>query len=186
VKVRLNIPPGGLGPDADPDVVLHRAETAMLDILEDANGYFTDATPVGVFGAAKGAWGKNMTVKVTPTQVVGTTENVQPYLYYLVNGTKPARRNPGGFLVRWVDKKLSVPEQYKIARYAGMDEKAARSLTQRSSVKFQASALTVAVAFIIGLGRMKRGSKGYDFIIPIVEQQTPKWERVLQNAVFPS
>jgi hypothetical protein len=186
LKLNLNIQPGGFGPDIDPDVIQHRAETAMMTILEDANGYFADATPVGVFGAAKGAWGKNMTVKVTPTQVVGTTENIQPYLYYVVNGTKPARRNPGGFLVRWVDKKLTVPEQYKIARFAGMDEKAARSLVQRSSVKFQASALTVAVAFIIGRGRMKHGSKGNDFISPIVEQQTAKWERVLQASVFPA
>jgi hypothetical protein len=154
-------------------------------IAEDAAGLFAEATPVGVMGAAQDAWEKGVSVEVTPTSVVSVVENAQPYLYYVVHGSAPARGNPGGFLVPWVDKKLTVPQQYAIARRAGMDEKAARGATQRSNIKFGKSSLTVSVAFIIGRARMRRGSKPRDFITPIAERRMPFWQRILQTKIFP-
>lgn len=161
---------------------LDRAQKALTIIQNELMALVAEATPVGVFGALQGGWYAGPTV-VSPTEVATQVINAEPYAYYVVHGSGPARRNPGGFLIGWVDKKLSIPKQYRIARGAGMSETAARNALQRSSTKFQASALTVAVAFIIGRARMKRGSKGNDFITPILEANQDFWTQILTDAI---
>jgi hypothetical protein len=184
VKIVLTIPDTGLGPDVMPDVVQQRVGDAMRVVMEDAAGVFAEVTPVGIMGAAAGAWEKDITVDVKPDEVVGVIENAQPYLWYVIHGTGPSPYNPGKHLVRWVDKKLTVPQQYRIVRMVGASETAARNMLNRSSVKHQASALTVAVAFIIGAARKRRGSKPNDFITPAAARRMPVWDRILQDAVF--
>jgi hypothetical protein len=161
---------------------LDRAQKALTIIQSDLMALVAEATPVGVFGALQGGWHEGPTV-VSPTEVATQVINAQPYAYYVVHGSGPARGNPGGFLVKWVDKKLSIPQQYRLARLAGMTETAARNALQRSSLKFQASSLTVAVAFIIGRARMRRGHKGKDFITPILEANQDFWTQILTDAI---
>lgn len=161
---------------------LDRAQRALRVIQNELLTLVAEATLVGVFGAMQGGWQEGSTV-ITPTEIATQVINVEPYAYYVVHGSGPARGNPGGFLVRWVDKKLPVATQYRIARRAGMSETAARSALQRSSVKFQPNALTVAVAFIIGRARMRRGHKGNDFISPIIEANHDFWTQVLTDAI---
>lgn len=161
---------------------LDRAQKALTVIQSELMSLVSEATPVGVFGALQGGWNEGPTV-VSPTEVATQVINAQPYAYYVVHGSSPARGNPGGYLVGWVDKKLSIPQQYRIARGAGMSETAARNALLRSSTKFQASALTVAVAFIIGRARMRRGSKPNDFITPILEANQDFWTQVLTDAI---
>lgn len=161
---------------------LDRAQKALTIIQSELMTLVAEATPVGVFGALQGGWHEGATV-VSPAEVATQVVNAEPYAYFVVHGSSPARGNPGGHLIKWVDKKLSIPQQYMIARRAGMSETAARNALQKSSVKFQASALTVAVAFIIGRARMRRGSKPNDFITPILEANQDFWTQILTDAI---
>ncbi len=161
---------------------LDRAQKALTVIQNELMTLVAEATPVGVFGALQGGWHEGPTV-ISPTEVATQVINVEPYAYFVVHGSRPARGNPGGFLVGWVDKKLTIPQQYRIARRAGMSETATRNALQRSSVKFQTNALTLAVAFIIGRARMRRGSKPNDFITPILEANQDFWTQILTDAI---
>lgn len=158
-----------------------RVAAALSVIRSEFIGFLSNASPVGYYGAMQGGWIESST-EISSTSVRTSVTNTQPYTYYVIHGSEPARRNPGGFLVQWVDKKLTVPQQYRIARYAGMSETAARNALNRSSVQFHYSSLTVAVAFIIGRARMKRGSKGNDFVQPIIDENLDFWTEILLEA----
>lgn len=130
--------------------------------------------------AMQDAWQAG-TRTVNMSEAVATVVNTQEYAHYVINGSSPARSNPGGFIVPWVVKKLSTSEQYRIVRRAGMSEKAARNAAQRSNIKFRANSLAVSVAFIIGRSRMRRGSKGNDFVTPIIDENLALWGQVLDD-----
>ena len=166
----------------DPLVIQHLAAKGLEIIRSDFIGLVSEDSPVGVYGALQGGWMES-TMEISSTAATASVVNAQPYAHYLLYGSGPARRNPGGFLVKWVDKKLPVATQYRIARMAGMSETSARNALKRSSVQFQTNSLTVAVAFIIGRARIKRGSKGSDFVTPIIEEHMEFWRDVFADVV---
>lgn len=159
-----------------------RAQKALRVIQEDMLTLLGEASPVGVSGALSGGWNPGPVV-VNPTEVAVQVVNVEPYAHYVINPTRPARANPGPFLVRWVEKKLTVASQYRIARRAGMSETAARSAVGRQHSRFGASSLAVSVAFIIGRARQLRGSRGNDFVSPVIEGNRTFWDQVLADAI---
>lgn len=160
-----------------PRVWKARIESAMDIIVNDAASLLAEATPVGVYGAAQGAWLQTRGVEVSETQVVGFSDPTPsaPYIWFVINGTKPAKRNPGLFIARWVEKKLSVTTQYRIALGAGMSKTTIRRLTQEDK-------LAATIGFLIGRKRMKVGSPANDFITPIVEKNQAAWEQILMRA----
>lgn len=160
-----------------------RAQKALRAIQEDMITLLSEATPAGVSGAMSGGWNPGPVV-ASPTQVAVQVVNVEPYAHYVINPTRPARANPGPYLVRWVEKKLSIASQYRIARRAGMSETAARSAVGRQHSRFGASSLAVSVAFIIGRARQLRGSRGNDFVTPVIEKNRAFWDEVLTNAII--
>lgn len=165
---------------------LARAVGDILEVIaEDAIAEFKEATPVGVHGAAQGGWQiVPMTSNVSMTEPVVMVENTQPYMYYVVHGTGPAMANPGHYIVKWVDKKLEVTQQYRIARQSGMSRKTARKAATTLHPKYGVSKLAVSVAYAIGAARERRGSKGNDFPAAIMDQHEGFWNKVLSDAVF--
>lgn len=172
----MDIPPGF---DIPVSMLMGRVEKGLAAIQADFITQLQKRSPRSS-ATMQDAWQAGMR-SVTMSEAVATVVNTQEYAHYVINGTEPARANPGGFIVPWVEKKLAPAQQYKIARNAGMSEKAARAALQRSNVKFRASALAVSVAFIIGRARMKRGSKGNDFVTPIIDENTTLWAQVLDD-----
>lgn len=176
MRIKLNYPSGReITRDMVPNIIKN-VEHALQLIAEDAGGLFAEATPVGVMGAAQGGWEKNVTVTANPVKAVAVVENAQPYVYFIVNGTAPAKWNPGKHIVSWVEKKLPVPTQYRIARSGGMSEKRARRAVQDGS-------LAVSVAFMIGRKRQLRGSKPNDFMSPVISSNEARWEQIIVRAV---
>ena len=164
---------------------LTRADKALKVIQSVLLTFAAEATPVGVGGSAagmQGGWIPGARV-ISQTEVSVQAINVMPYAHYVIHGTDPAARNPGGFLVRWVSDKLTIPQQYRLARLGGMSAKAARAALERSSVKFQASSLAVSVAFMIGRARMRRGSPPNDFVQPIIDEHQDFWTDLLTDAI---
>lgn len=134
----------------DPDRVVKSFSNKLELFMGHVARTASEATPVGVFGALAGSWLDSYGVKRVNNDIVGYTQvtrdsvkqrNPQArsnYLYYVLHGTGPASKNPGRYLVRWVEKKLG--------------------LTGKEAV---------SVAFAIGTKRMREGSKGNDFLTPI-------------------
>ena len=175
----VKLPPFFEHPERFDEIINDGLTTIANDFITQAS----EATPTAFHSAMQGGW-KESTREISSTQAMVSVVNVAPYAHYVINGTGPAARNPGGFLVQWVDYKLSPAQQYKIARYAGMSEEAARGALGRSNVKFKVSSLAVAVAFIIGRARMKRGSKGNDFVTPIIEENIDRYAQDLADLIL--
>lgn len=180
IDVKLELPNDFLF--TDEEGIRQRMDDALTAIRNDFIALVSEATPTARNSAMQGGWVES-TREVSSTQVRMSVTNTQPYAYYVLNGTGPARANPGAYLVQWVDYKLTAADQINIARKAGMSEKDVESALGKSSVKFRANALTVAVAFIIGRARVKRGSVGNDFVSPIIEENRFLWESLLRDAI---
>jgi hypothetical protein len=187
MKLNLTLTPEALqviGRFANPAVTARVVSDALELIAEDMAAQFAMATPVGVYGHAQGGWQKReLTTPVNPFKPVMIVENVQDYMFYVVNGTQPAKWNPGRHLIPWVKKKLSPSEQYRLARKAGMSEKAARNAMEKKSEKFDAYQITVAVAYAIGHGRKMKGSTGNDFPSEVIEKNRHFWNELLSTTV---
>jgi hypothetical protein len=177
MKIRLKYPEGLDFTRAMVPAIIKNVEDALNVIAADAASLFSDATPVGIYGAAQGGWEKNVTTTVNPVRAVATVENVQPYVYYVVHGVLPGSPwNPGRHIVAWVEKKLPVSTQYRIVRASGVSEATARGMAERGK-------LAVSVAYMIGRKRQMHGSKGNDFVAAVVAQNEARWERIVVHAI---
>lgn len=131
--------------------VMHDAMTVIGELF---SGELAVATPEGRSGLMQDAWARN-SVDVTNTQIVYTTENLQPYSGFVLHGTGPARGNPGRYLIPWVEKKFN------------LEGKAA-----------------VSVAYAIGRKLMRRGRKGRDLLSPILASEGPHYAQDLCDAAI--
>lgn len=138
-----------------PLVWTKRVRAVMDAIIQDTASRLAEASPVGVFGHLQGAWLQTVGTEVTQTTVVGFSDPTPtaPYAWTVINGRAPGRMPPPIALLPWVWKKL------------GITGWAAR-----------------AVAWNLARHIGKHGTKGYDFVTPIVKEMTPKYEKMLQGA----
>lgn len=181
IGVDLAIPPEMVRA-LDGTAVRARIAAALRVIQSDLITHLQEATPKSSTQMSD-AWQAGVS-GVRGSVATTTVRNTQPYAHYVLYGSSPASANPGGYLVPWVEKKLTLAQQYRIARGAGMSENAARTAAGRGNVKYKASSLAVAVAYIIGAARMKRGSKGNDFATPVIEENTPLYQQLLEDYVL--
>jgi hypothetical protein len=142
----------------DPKAAVARIEKAMDVVINDAASLLSEASPVGVYGHLQGAWLQTVGTEVSTTGVVGFSDPTPtaPYAWFVVHGRAPGRMPPPIALLRWVVKKLGV---------SGM---AARS-----------------VAWLVARKIGRRGTKGNDFVSPVVAKNKKTWGDVLTRAAMP-
>jgi hypothetical protein len=142
----------------DPKACKDRVQGGMHIVVNDAASKFAEASPVGVYGNMQGAWLQTKGVEISASGIVGFSDPTPtaPYSWFVIYGRPPGKMPPVDAIMPWVSKKLGVVGD---------------------------SLRSVAFAIARSIGR--KGTKGRDFITPIVKKNTPLWKRVLEKALAP-